>query len=116
MNTSINDTILVCEEAGQAVVRFCTAQEAKQTAEHAMSTGAAPVTYITIDGVKAELLVTVTNLGERVQSAKQYLQEHIRLREVLDKHGIPNDPALRSKIHVAFRDYTRDSLRQALAR
>lgn len=112
-----NTAILVCEQHGKAVIRYCTPQEAKEVCEGAVATCSGASMFTTENYWDAKMLMDIApNIRERVHEAKRRLQDDIWLRDALDKHGVPRDPTLRGAIKAAFKDYTMASIERALRR
>lgn len=113
-----NDTkktaILVCEENGKAVIRYCTVQEAKEACDKAAANCSGASMFTNEHNWDAEFIMAVTNFKDRVHEARHQLQNDLRLRDALDKHGIARDPKLRTAIKAAFQDYNMATIERAL--
>jgi hypothetical protein len=107
--------ILVCEHNGLAVIRYCTPQEASAACEAATVSCSGASMFTTDAAWDAELLMAISpNMKERVLEAQRCLQDDIKLRDLMDKHGIPRENALRASIKATFKDYIADSVQRAL--
>lgn len=63
----------------------------------------------------AELLMAISpNIKERVLEAQRRLQDDIKLRDLMDKHGIPRENTLRASIKATLKGYIADSVQRAL--
>ena len=59
-----------------------------------------------IGGVCAEMLMDISpNFRERVDEARRKLLRDVRLRDLLTRHGVPEDRALRASINAAFQEF-----------
>lgn len=98
----MKNAVLVYELNGGATHRFCPEAEARTFLASAQDNGEGASIFIT-EGFEAELFYSVApNLRSRVDAAKGRLSQVIRIRNALDKHGVPRDRDLRSKINTAF--------------
>lgn len=102
---ALNNAILIYEENGEIKQRFCHEQEARDylaTIQAGMSGGS----MFASDGIEAEFVMSVSpDLRDRVAAAKTKLKSDTRLRDILNKHGVPLDQDLRIAISKAFADW-----------
>lgn len=102
---ALNNAILIYEENGEIKQRFCPEQEAREylaTARETMSGGS----MFASDGIDAEFVMSVSpDLRDRVAAAKTKLKSDTRLRDLLNKHGVPMERDLRISIFKAFEDW-----------
>lgn len=107
--------ILVCEQNGIAVHRFCTPEEGTKVCNDALENYSGASLFTTDGGWTGEVLLSVSpTIRDRVAEAKLRLQNEINLRDALDKNNVPRDRDLRIAIKKAFEDYNAASMRRAL--
>lgn len=102
----MKNTILVYEDSvsGQVDHLFCTEEVAKERlgACNAPLSGGS---MFTSDGVDAAAMYVVSpNLRERVEEAKRKLRADITVRDALNRHEVPEDVELRTKIIAAIKE------------
>lgn len=101
---TISNAILVFEEGDQVLHRFCPEAEAREYLENAqgkMRGGA----MFAADNIEAEFVLLVSSdLRDRVDAAKTRMKSQMRVRDALDRHGVPRDQDLRASIFNAFGD------------
>ena len=98
----MKNAVLVYELNGSAAHRFCPEADARAFMASVKDSEWASI-FIT-EGFEAELFYSVSNLRNRVEEAKSCLSRAIRIRDVLDSHGVPREKDLRSKIYTAFNE------------
>jgi hypothetical protein len=107
--------ILVYEQKGIAVHRYCTPEEGTQACNEAAENFCGASLFTTDAGFAADVVMAVyPAIRERIAEAKLRLQQDIHLRDALDKNNVPRDRQLRSAIKKAFEDYNTASVRRAL--
>ncbi len=106
-SSSIENTIVIFAEGQQVSHRFTTQTEGIAYLEAVAETASAASLMILDGDMPADLLLkTSPVLQERLQEAKRNLTAFLKLKETLDRHGVPKDRTLRGAIHKAFRELT----------
>lgn len=101
----IANTILVYEEDGQVKQRFCPEAEARNYLDQAQLDMRGGCLFA-LDGVEAEFMLRISpDLRDKVEVAKAKLKVDTRLRDALDRHGVPRDRDLRVAIFKALEDF-----------
>lgn len=101
---AIANAILVYEEEGQVKHRCCPEAEARTYLDGCVGDMRGGSMFAA-DGVDADFVLKVSpQLRGQVDDAKAKLKADIRLREVLDKHGVPREIELRNAVAKAFAD------------
>lgn len=101
---TIANAILIYEENGQVKHRFCPEAEAKEYLS-SVSSEMKGATMFTAEGWASELVFSISpELRERVEEAKRKMRMQIRLRDALDRNGVPRDFNLRQSIFKAVDD------------
>lgn len=110
----MKNAILVYEDAGQVKHCFCSAEEARARLEAStvMNSGGSVFTNESIDA--AMLYAVSPQLRDRVNDAKLKLRSDIAVREALNRHGVPQDTDLRTKIANAIKDLRTTVLQPAV--
>lgn len=104
-SSSIENTIVIFAEGQQVSHRFTTQTEGIAYLEAVAETATAASLMILDGDMPADLLLkTSPVLQERLQEAKRNLTAFLKLKETLDRHGVPKDRTLRGAIHKAFRE------------
>lgn len=107
--------ILVYEQKGIAVHRYCTPEEGTKACNEAAENFSGASLFTTDAGFNADVVMAVyPAIRERVAEAKLQLQQDIYLRDALDNNNVPRDRQLRGAIKKAFTDYNSASVRRAL--
>ena len=104
---AVESVILVYEdEHGGVAVRYCTQAEANAHFSSIAGQLKGCSAFFGEQGVRAKALVSVSpNLRERVEEARRKLLRDVRLRDLLTRHGVPEDFALRASINAAFQEF-----------
>lgn len=98
------NAILIYEEDSQIMQRFCPEAEAREYLDKARSEMRGGSMFAT-DGMEAELVLSVSpQLRDLIAETKTKLQADTRLRDALDRHGVPVDRDLRLSIYKALED------------
>lgn len=106
-SSSIENTIVIFAEGQHVAHRFTTQTEGIAYLEAVAETSSAASLMILDGDMPADLLLkTSPVLQERLQEAKRNLTAFLKLKETLDRHGVPKDRTLRGAIHKAFRELT----------
>ena len=106
-SSSIENTIVIFAEGQHVAHRFTTQTEGIAYLEAVAETASAASLMILDGDMPADLLLkTSPVLQERLQEAKRNLTAFLKLKETLDRHGVPKDRTLRGAIHKAFRELT----------
>ncbi|OYZ75730.1 MULTISPECIES: hypothetical protein [unclassified Polaromonas] len=106
-SSGVKNAIVIFIEGQQVSHRFTTQTEGTAYLEGVPETSEAASLMILDSDIPAELLLkTSPVLQERLQEAKRKLTAFLKLKETLDRHGVPKDRALRGAIHKAFRELT----------
>ena len=100
----IANAILIYEDGGQIMQRFCPESEARDflaKAGESMSGGS----MFAADGVEAEFVFKVSpQLRDKVDAAITKLKGDVRLRDALTNNGVPFDRELRVAIYNALEE------------
>lgn len=109
VNDPVN-TILVFEDNGVVKHRLCTEEQGKAALRHAaeqLSGGS----MMTSDVMDAEMVYSVSpDLRNRVESAKCKLRDELKLRDAMNKHGVPKDREIRASVCRAFNELRSQSV------
>lgn len=102
----VKDTILIYEsEPGKVGERYCTAAEAHQFLEDALNKGSGGAAYTSADGLEAEIAYEITpQLRKWVSERKAKLRDDIYLRDLLNKHNVPDDVDLRRSVYAVIKE------------
>jgi len=102
------DTVIVTDFDGKVEHRFCTAEEGNAILDATKARRSAGSLFTTErEEMDAETLYAVSpNLRERVERAKAKLTFDLQVRDTLDKHGVPDEPALRKSVYGAIKELT----------
>ena len=99
------NAILIYEKDGQIMQRFCPEAEAREYLDKARGEMRGGSMFAT-DGMEAELVLSVSpQLRDRIAEARIKLKADTRLRDSLDRYGVPADRDLRLSIYKAFEDW-----------
>lgn len=102
MSTEAINTILVFEEDGKAVHRFCVEAEARSALETVKAAGRSATAIVTSSPDVALTYEIHHKIRDRVEAAKVALRRDIRFHQALDASDVPDEPDLRRAIFKAF--------------
>lgn len=99
-------TLVYEDEHGEVVVRYCTRAEANAYIASIDGQHKGCSAFFSTDEICAEMLMDISpNFRERVDEARRKLLRDVRLRDLLTRHGVPEDRALRASINAAFQEF-----------
>jgi hypothetical protein len=103
----MNNAILVSETNGVVTHHFCDATFAQGMLEYAKVNGTGDSAFFQDEDTKIDVATVYElspDLRNRVEAAKDKLREDIRIRNAMDKHGVPKDRTLRAAVYKAFKE------------
>ena len=98
-----NNAILIAEINGEVVHRFCRDDFARAQLEAAGKAGSGAMCLTMESGLGAELTYDLSpDVRSRVAEAKGKLRRDLKVRDVLDNHGVPQDRDIRIAVNKAI--------------
>jgi hypothetical protein len=103
---AVLDTILIFECQPSIVGhRYCSAEEANRVLDEGLKTGSGGAAITITSGLTAEEAYDIFHqIRKRVADAKDQLRDDIYLRDILNKHNVPDDVEIRKSVYAVIKE------------
>jgi hypothetical protein len=99
----IANTILIYPLNGKAAHRFCTEAQAKAALLDLSNTSGSGSMMVADDWPAERVFALSADLRERIELAKEKLNDELKIQRALDEAGIPHDADLRAKVSAVLK-------------
>lgn len=101
-NEMQKNAIVVMQENGVVIHRFCTGAEARAILDAADTRGQAASAFF-YEADDSQLIYDISpDLKNRVEKAKAQVRRDLKMIAAMDKHGVPDDPTIRKAVFMAM--------------